>query len=52
MEGRMSKVQKVTESKLERDVRAGRYQVEDREGDWVVLMDCDTFRTWTAKVVH
>jgi translation elongation factor P/translation initiation factor 5A len=48
----MSKVQKVTESKLERDIRAGRYQVEEREGDFMVLMDCETFRTWLVRVVH
>lgn len=48
----MSKVQKVTESKLERDICAGRYQVEDRDGDFVVLMDCETFRQWTVRVVR
>jgi translation elongation factor P/translation initiation factor 5A len=45
-------MKKVTESKLERDIRNGLYQVEDREGDFVVLMDCDTFRTWTVRVVR
>jgi translation elongation factor P/translation initiation factor 5A len=53
MEGKMGKpMKKVTESKLERDIRAGRYQVEDREGDFVVLMDCNSFATWTVRVVR
>jgi hypothetical protein len=50
MEGKMGKMQEVTESQLEREIRAGHWQVEDRAENFVVLMDCETFRTWTARV--
>jgi translation elongation factor P/translation initiation factor 5A len=52
-EGKMGKaMKKVTESKLERMVRQQQVQVEEREGDFVVLMDCETFATWVVRVVH
>jgi hypothetical protein len=53
MEGKMgnsAKMKEVTESQLERMVRDGRVQVEDRAGNFVVLMDCESFRMWTARV--
>jgi hypothetical protein len=53
MEGKMgksAKMKEVTESQLERMVRAGLVQVEDRCENFVVLMDCETFRCWTARV--
>jgi translation elongation factor P/translation initiation factor 5A len=48
----MAQIQKTTESKLERDVRRQKVQVEERDGDFVLLMDCTSFRTWWCRVVH
>jgi hypothetical protein len=50
MEGKMGKMQTITPSQLEREIRAGHWQLEDECNGFAILMDCETFRQWTVRV--
>ena len=46
----MGKMKEMTESQLERMVRAGKVQVEDRSSCFAVLMDCTSYKMFTVRI--